>query len=437
MIFLVRLFALSGLILAARGDFDLEQAQRLAKSYNCPAAIQMARPLVLDSEMAKAANNLIFDCLQKMEDYETFIQEAREKLEEAGDVELALDLAKVYLKSGRKEEGNRLLEDLADHNETNLGVVLAFDREAPIEKNEKAVEALKRYLNFKPNENRARLALAKRYLNSGSPALAMKEAGLILVKGPLSKDLYLVLGRSEAAIGRLDQSVEALKNAIKMAPYEAEPYVALSKVYFHMGDFKKAEAAVVEGLAMAASPDEGNLLLLQMARLQIDKGQNEIARSSLLGLLKDSKVSEVAHYLWIRSFLEQKDYAAAEKELESYIEKNQGKSWAILARARLYLQSNQKGEAERWVNKHLGPTEYSKILFEFLENKNVQVAERLPAAMPKFFVVQKGDTLRSISRKLFGKPDLWEALYRWNREILTDPNFLREGKRIRVSGDDL
>lgn len=50
------------------------------------------------------------------------------------------------------------------------------------------------------------------------------------------------------------------------------------------------------------------------------------------------------------------------------------------------------------------------------------------------YVVETGDTLERISRKLFNDGRRWRDLYEWNRDRLSDPGMLRVGQKLRVRG---
>lgn len=49
------------------------------------------------------------------------------------------------------------------------------------------------------------------------------------------------------------------------------------------------------------------------------------------------------------------------------------------------------------------------------------------------YVVQPGDTLRSIARDEYGDADQWPRIYDANREVIgTDPDTLQAGTRLRI-----
>jgi Tfp pilus assembly protein FimV len=49
------------------------------------------------------------------------------------------------------------------------------------------------------------------------------------------------------------------------------------------------------------------------------------------------------------------------------------------------------------------------------------------------YVVQAGDSLRSIALRLYGDVELWARLYERNRDVIgPDPNTVRPGMRLRI-----
>ncbi|MFH0939030.1 MAG: LysM peptidoglycan-binding domain-containing protein [Planctomycetota bacterium] len=62
----------------------------------------------------------------------------------------------------------------------------------------------------------------------------------------------------------------------------------------------------------------------------------------------------------------------------------------------------------------------------------LQTKSEVPAADASEYVVQNGDTLERIARKLFNDGRKWRDLYEWNREQLSDPSRLRQGQTLKI-----
>jgi len=48
------------------------------------------------------------------------------------------------------------------------------------------------------------------------------------------------------------------------------------------------------------------------------------------------------------------------------------------------------------------------------------------------YVVQKGDTLSKIAREYYGDAMLYPKIFEANRDILSDPNRIKPGQRLRI-----
>jgi LysM repeat protein len=61
-----------------------------------------------------------------------------------------------------------------------------------------------------------------------------------------------------------------------------------------------------------------------------------------------------------------------------------------------------------------------------------QSATTDPATAPRTYTVQSGDSLSSISRKVYGTPSRWIDIYQANRDRLSSENALRVGQEVRI-----
>ncbi len=56
-------------------------------------------------------------------------------------------------------------------------------------------------------------------------------------------------------------------------------------------------------------------------------------------------------------------------------------------------------------------------------------APEVPVA-PKIYVVQKGDTLYSIARKIYNDQTKWREIYAANKDQIPDPDVLKVGQKL-------
>jgi LysM repeat protein len=54
------------------------------------------------------------------------------------------------------------------------------------------------------------------------------------------------------------------------------------------------------------------------------------------------------------------------------------------------------------------------------------------ASAPKVHVVEKGDTLGAIAKKYYGKAGAYMKIFEANKDILTDPDKIKPGQRLRI-----
>lgn len=54
------------------------------------------------------------------------------------------------------------------------------------------------------------------------------------------------------------------------------------------------------------------------------------------------------------------------------------------------------------------------------------------AAAEKIHVVEKGDTLGAIAKKYYGKAGTYMKIFEANRDILTDPDKIKPGQKLRI-----
>lgn len=60
----------------------------------------------------------------------------------------------------------------------------------------------------------------------------------------------------------------------------------------------------------------------------------------------------------------------------------------------------------------------------------VQKPDENPYA--QHYVVQKGDTLSKIAEEFYGDKMLYPKIFEANRDILTDPNKIKPGQKLRI-----
>ena len=60
----------------------------------------------------------------------------------------------------------------------------------------------------------------------------------------------------------------------------------------------------------------------------------------------------------------------------------------------------------------------------------VKVAE--PEPEPRFYTIEKGDSLSKIAKEVYGDYKKWEALFEANKEVIENPDLIYPGQQIRI-----
>ncbi len=66
------------------------------------------------------------------------------------------------------------------------------------------------------------------------------------------------------------------------------------------------------------------------------------------------------------------------------------------------------------------------------EDSEKENTEKEKPVKEELYVVQKGDSLWKIAKKLFGKGSEWTKLYQWNKDIIKNPDFIQIGQELVI-----
>jgi len=65
-------------------------------------------------------------------------------------------------------------------------------------------------------------------------------------------------------------------------------------------------------------------------------------------------------------------------------------------------------------------------------DENIATAEKEATAEFQSYVVQKGDTLWSISRKFYGSGKNWRSIFKANQDVMSTPDKVRAGTELKI-----
>lgn len=103
-----------------------------------------------------------------------------------------------------------------------------------------ALQELRQALDLDRDLIDAHLALGYTYLDLGEVEQARTEFVWVLARHPSSPGAKVGVGISEVRLGRLDQGIELLKEAVQINPDPVQGYYELGKAYEKKGDLKQA-----------------------------------------------------------------------------------------------------------------------------------------------------------------------------------------------------
>jgi Flp pilus assembly protein TadD len=171
------------------------------------------------------------------------------------DTESLIQLGRIYLKTNRPADAEgkfRAALTLEQESpEARQGLALSLDAE----KKSEALDAYKAYLAVHPQDSEARSRFVHLLVEQGQSDAALAELDKAGVgHAPTAEDLKL---RADIQIGqkKLDAAIATLKQAIAMAPNDAQLHGGLGRTYLQARDFPNAE----KELKLALQLDRNNL----------------------------------------------------------------------------------------------------------------------------------------------------------------------------------
>lgn len=69
---------------------------------------------------------------------------------------------------------------------------------------------------------------------------------------------------------------------------------------------------------------------------------------------------------------------------------------------------------------------------ESVEQVSDNLVVVVPAPAPRFYTIEKGDSLSKIAKEYYGDPMKYKELFEANREVIKDPDLIYPGQQIRV-----
>lgn len=221
-----------------------------------------------------------------------------------------------YLRKGSYDQALKAMESLEKKQPNNP---VTFNLKAVIYLGKKDVASARKYferaLELQPNFMAAAKNLAQLDIQDKNPKAARSRLEGILEKDKGNNTQALVaLAELGPALGATQkEQVDWLERSRKANPQAMQPLVMLARLYFQMGEPKKALEVAQQ--AQAGSPENPQFLDL-LGSAQISTGDKEQALVTYRKLVKLQPKSPVALYKLAGAQVSAGEYAAAEESLK-------------------------------------------------------------------------------------------------------------------------
>ena len=251
-------------------------------------------------------------------------------------------LAAVYESKGMKTNAlqhyRRAVELAPAHRRALLGLAYMY---GATQRYDDAAHIWRQFLAHYPDQDDVRLQLADFLRLRGQPQESAVEYQKLLVRQPDRADLYLRLGRAEAAAGQWVRAEAAYRRALELGSPTA--HYLLGQLYEAQGQPARAEQAYQQLIAQQPDHLAG---LCHLADLLLKRGEEEAAKNHLLAAL--TLAPDDAHALRSMGTLEanQGQYRQALQRFERILQRHPRDLPARRALSHLLLKTGQRARAD-------------------------------------------------------------------------------------------
>lgn len=251
-------------------------------------------------------------------------------------------LAAVYESKGMKTNAlqhyRRAVELAPAHGRALRGLAHMY---GATQRYDDAAHTWRQFLDHYPDQDDVRLQLADFLRLRGQPQEAAVEYQKLLVRQPNRADLYLRLGRAEAAAGQRVRAEAAYRRALELGTPAA--HYLLGQLYEAQGEPTRAEQAYQRLIAQQPDHRAG---LCHLADLRLKRGDEEAAKNHLLAAL--ALDPDDAHALRSLGTLEanQGQYRQALQRFERILQRHPRDLPARRSLSHLLLKTGQRARAD-------------------------------------------------------------------------------------------
>jgi len=171
------------------------------------------------------------------------------------DTETALHLGDLYLRQNRPAAAEKKFRAVLDADPSNAAAQLGLADSLAVQKSPQTAEAYQAYLKLKPDDAAARGRYVKALIAMENYEVAFSELERQSGGKPPTLELLKLRADVEIAQKKWDLAVATLKQALALAPQDAQLHGGLGRVYLQQKDFPNAERE----LRAALQIDRNNL----------------------------------------------------------------------------------------------------------------------------------------------------------------------------------
>ena len=170
------------------------------------------------------------------------------------DVDSLIHLGEVYLKLGRPVDAEKKFRAALDLDPKSREALQGFAVSLEAQKKPEALDAYRAYLAVVPQDEQARTRMLHRMVEQGQYDAAVAE----LQKSGQATNVDQLKLKADIEVGqkKYDEAVATLKQAVALAPNDAQLHGGLGRVYMETRDFPDAERELKAALQL----DRNNLV---------------------------------------------------------------------------------------------------------------------------------------------------------------------------------
>jgi nucleoid-associated protein YgaU len=109
-----------------------------------------------------------------------------------------------------------------------------------------------------------------------------------------------------------------------------------------------------------------------------------------------------------------------------------GQARTLAIKAQIVEEISQRVEAENVINT-IRLIQPEPVVQAVASVPSEDPTQATPASSePELYVVKPGDTLGALAQRFYGKAGLYMRIFEANRDILSDPNLIKVGQKLRI-----